>query len=176
MNTFTLHPLLVGYETRWLANLDRTCSRFFSWLLELKRISYSLSKWRFSFSLSGYINLPIMLIIESRMVSVFCACSPIFPKRIYFWCMLLDPHIKLTSRAFRHIYLIKYPLPCQIDLAKGEKKRKRVQTSVVLLISKLDSLILHSTPLSCQKRKEKPMSSNPMWIWAHWPYPAQEPP
>jgi hypothetical protein len=79
-------------------------------------ISYSSSEWRFSCSLSGNIGPhPIVLTIESRMVSIFWACSPISFKHIFFLVPILRStpnHVPLKYRrvdywcfGIKHVYL-----------------------------------------------------------------------
>ena len=37
--------------------------------------------------------LPILLIIECRIIDEFWASSPISCKQMFFWCQFLDPHV-----------------------------------------------------------------------------------
>ena len=88
-----LHPLLVGYATRNLCEKISNTKSCLWTLLELKYISYSLSKWRFSLSLKDHEGPPIMSIVEPRMANKLWAHSSISFIHMTFWCLFLDPHL-----------------------------------------------------------------------------------
>ena len=75
-------------STRWLANPDWGHSHFphYFWsscdyLINL----INFWKWKFSSSLNGHIDHPIILTIESRIAIIFWTCSPFSFNYMSFW-------------------------------------------------------------------------------------------
>ena len=110
-------------SAKWLANPNHAHSHLPCKFSELIWISYSLSKWRFSYSLSDHIDpSQLMLTIEPRMVSIFWARSPISLEHISFWCPFLDTHLTIyysnifvqiiAKFGFSPFYLSKIWLGC----------------------------------------------------------------
>ena len=95
---FSLHPIHIGYET--LNQFKRINKP--KWCPQLLLPYDVWSSYKYLISCQSKDScahevviqvLPIMMNVESRMVSIFRARSPFSFIHVSFWCQFLDPHL-----------------------------------------------------------------------------------